>query len=156
MRTGRPKAPLVLTQQERRSLDSLAQRWRTAPQLARRARIVLASAEGLDNKTVAGKLRLTAQTVGRWRRRFVRGRLGGLRDAPRPGAPRRVSEAQIRAVVIRTLESKPRGATHWSVRSMARAVGLSRMTVSRIWKAFGLQPHSERFKPSGHRAPRSS
>jgi len=114
--------------------------------------MVLACAEGLDNRTVAVRLRTTAQTVGRWRGRFVRDRLDGLLDEPRAGAPRRVSDAQIKAVVIRTLESTPRGATHWSVRSMARASGLSRTTVSRIWKAFGLHPHrAESPKPSGRR-----
>lgn len=149
MRTGRPKTPLTLNAHERRSLESLARRSRSAPQLARRARIVLACAGGLDNKTAAKKLRLTPQTVGRWRGRFVRDRIDGLHDEPRPGAPRSVTDDQVEAVVVRTLETTPRGATHWSVRSMAKAVGLSRMTVSRIWKAFGLQPHrTENFKLS--------
>jgi transposase len=149
MRTGRPKTPLTLSAQERRALESLARRSRSAPQLARRARIVLSCAGGLDNKTVAKKLRLTPQTVGRWRGRFVRDRIDGLHDEPRPGAPRTVTDAQVEAVVIRTLETTPRGATHWSVRSMAKATGMSRMTISRIWKAFGLQPHrTESFKLS--------
>ncbi len=149
MRTGRPKTPLVVSQEERVTLDSLAHRSRTAPQLARRARIVLACADGLDNKLVAKKLRMTPQTVGRWRRRFVADRLDGLYDEPRPGTPRKITDEQVEAVVIRTLESKPRGATQWSVRSMAKASGLSRMTVSRVWKAFGLQPHrTETFKLS--------
>jgi transposase len=109
----------------------------------------LLCADGLDNKSAAKSLRLTAQTVGRWRARFVRDRLEGLHDEPRPGAPRKVTDAEIEQVVIRTLESTPRGATHWSVRSMAKACGMSRMTVSRIWKAFGLQPHrTESFKLS--------
>ena len=149
MRTGRPKTPLTLGAQEQRSLESLARRARSAPQLARRARIVLACAGGLDNKAVAKKLRLTPQTVGRWRGRFVRDRIDGLHDEPRPGAPRTVTDAQVEAVVIRTLETTPRGATHWSVRTMAKATGMSRMTISRIWKAFGLQPHrTETFKLS--------
>jgi len=149
MRTGRPKVPLVLSGGEGEILESLAHRSRTAPQTARRARIVLACASGCDNKSAARKLRVTPQTVGRWRGRFVRDRLDGLYDEPRPGAPRKVTDAQVEAVVIRTLESKPRGATHWSLRSMAKASGLSRMTVSRIWKAFGLQPHrTETFKLS--------
>lgn len=149
MRTGRPKAPLTLSAQERGSLESLARRSRSAPQQARRARIVLACASGLDNKTVAKKLRVAPQTVGRWRGRFVRDRVDGLRDEPRPGAPRTVSDAQIEKVVIRTLETTPRGATHWSVRSMAKATGMSRMTISRIWRAFGLQPHrTQSFKLS--------
>jgi transposase len=149
MRTGRPKTPLVLSREERESLDSLAHRSRTAPQLARRARIVLACGEGLDNKLVAKRLRMTPQTVGRWRRRFITDRLDGLYDEPRPGTPRKITDAQVEAIVVRTLESKPRGATQWSVRSMAEACGLSRMTVSRVWRAFGLQPHrTESFKLS--------
>ncbi len=149
MRTGRPKTPLVLSREERETLDSYAHRSRTAPQLARRARIVLACADGLDNKLVAKRLRMTPQTVGRWRRRFVTDRLDGLYDEPRPGTPRKITDTQVEAIVIRTLESKPRGATQWSVRSMAKASGLSRMTVSRVWRAFGLQPHrTESFKLS--------
>lgn len=149
MRTGRPKTPLTLSAQEQRSLESLARRARSGPQLARRARIVLACAGGLDNKAVAKKLRLAPQTVGRWRGRFVRDRIDGLHDEPRPGAPRTVTDAQVEAVVIRTLETTPRGATHWSVRTMAKATGMSRMTISRIWKAFGLQPHrTQSFKLS--------
>jgi transposase len=149
MRTGRPKAELVLSEQENRELNSLARRSRTVPQLARRARIVLACARGLDNKSVARKMRVTPQTVGTWRTRFVEQRLEGLLDEPRPGAPRQITDAQVEEVITRTLESTPRGATHWSTRSMAKATGLSRMTVSRIWQAFGLQPHrSETFKLS--------
>jgi transposase len=149
MRTGRPKTPLVVSAEERETLESLAHRSRTAPQLARRARIVLACADGFDNKVVARKLRMTPQTVGRWRARFIVDRLDGLYDEPRPGTPRKVTDAQVESIVIRTLESKPRGATQWSVRAMAKASGLSRMTVSRVWKAFGLQPHrAESFKLS--------
>lgn len=130
-------------------LESMARRSRTAPQPARRARIVLACAEGLDNKTVARKLRVSPATVGKWRARFVRDRLDGLHDEPRPGAPRTVSDAKVEEVVARTLESTPRGATHWSTRTLAKASGLSRMTISRIWRAFGLQPHrTETFKLS--------
>lgn len=149
MRTGRPKLALVLSQKETEVLESLARRSRTAPQQARRARVVLACASGLDNKVVAGKLRLTPFTVGKWRARFVRERLEGLSDEPRPGAPRKVSDAQVEDVIVRTLETTPRGATHWSTRSMAKATGMSRMTISRIWGAFGLRPHrTETFKLS--------
>jgi transposase len=146
---GRPKAELVLTDQETTELESLARRSRTAPQVARRARIVLACASGLDNKKVAQKTRVTPQTVGKWRARFVERRIDGLLDEPRPGAPRRIGDETIESVIVRTLESTPRGATHWSTREMAQAIGLSHMTVSRIWKAFGLQPHrTETFKLS--------
>lgn len=149
MRTGRPKAPLTLTEVEQRQLESLARRTRSAPAVAQRARLVLAGAAGGDNKTVARRLRLAPATVGKWRQRFVADRVAGLFDEPRPGAPRQVTDAQIEAVVVRTLETTPRGATHWSTRDMARAAGLSAMTISRIWRAFGLQPHrSETFKVS--------
>src|SRR5271165_4207869 len=111
MRTGRPKTPLILTPEERRELESLAHRSRSAPALARRARILLACADAQDNKTVAHRLRTTPATVGKWRTRFVGQRLAGLYDEPRPGAPRRIGDDVIEQVVIRTLESTPRGAT---------------------------------------------
>ncbi len=149
MRTGRPKSELMLTAAEREQLASMAHRSRSAPQLARRARLVLACASGQDNKVVARQLRVTPGTVGKWRSRFVADRLAGLLDEPRPGAPRRVTDAQVEQVVVQTLEATPRAATHWSTRGMAQATGLSRMTISRIWHAFGLQPHrSESFKLS--------
>jgi len=149
MRTGRPKQALVLTDEERDRLQSLAHRARSQPALARRARVVLACAEGLNNKTVARKMRASLGMVGKWRARFLKARLEGLYDEPRPGAPRKVSDAQVERVVIQTLESTPRGETHWSTRDMAKATGLSRMTISRIWRAFGLQPHrTDTFKLS--------
>ena len=149
MRTGRPKQPLIVTEEERERLESLAHRARSHALLARRARVVLACAEGLDNKTVAKKLRCCLGMVGKWRSRFLKARLEGLYDEPRPGAPRKVSDDQVEKVVIRTLESTPRGQTHWSTRGLAKASGLSRMTVSRIWHAFGLQPHrADTFKLS--------
>lgn len=149
MRTGRPKVELVLTEVEEKELRSLARRSRTAPQLARRARIVLGCANGLDNKTVARKVRVNPKTAGKWRARFVSHRLEGLLDEPRPGTPRTIRDEQIEDVIIRTLESTPKGATHWSTRDMAKAAGLSHMTISRIWRAFGLKPHrTETFKLS--------
>ena len=149
MRTGRPKQPLILTDEERDRLQSLAHRARSQSLLARRARVVLACAEGLDNQAVAKKLRCSKGMVGKWRSRFLQARLEGLYDEPRPGAPRTVSDDQVERVVIQTLESTPRGQTHWSTRELAKATGLSRMTISRIWHAFGLQPHrSESFKLS--------
>ena len=149
MRTGRPKVALILTDDERQRLDSLAHRSRSAPQVARRARIILACAEGTDSKVVARRLHVTPATVCKWRGRFVRQRLDGLYDEPRPGAKRTITDEQVEQVVIRTLETTPRGATHWSTRDMAKAVGLSHMAISRIWHTFGLQPHrSETFKLS--------
>jgi transposase len=141
MRTGRPKQPLIVTEEERERLESLAHRARSQALLARRARVVLACAEGLDNKAVAKKLRCCLGMVGKWRSRFLKSRLEGLYDEPRPGAPRKVSDDQVEKVVVQTLESTPRGQTHWSTRGLAKASGLSRMTISRIWHAFGLQPH---------------
>src|SRR6202451_243527 len=141
MRAGRPKQPLILTEEERERLQSLAHRARSQALLARRARVVLACGEGLDNQAVARKLRCSLGMVGKWRGRFLKARLEGLYDEPRPGAPRKVSDEQVEKVVIQTLESTPRGQTHWSTRGLAEAAGLSRMTISRIWHAFGLQPH---------------
>src|SRR6266446_1673864 len=141
MRTGRPKQALSLTEEEQDRLQSLAHRARSKPLLARRARVVLACGEGLDNKTVARKVRASLGMVGKWRARFLQARLEGLYDEPRPGAPRKVTDAQVEQVVVQTLESTPRGETHWSTRGLAKASGLSRMTISRIWRAFGLQPH---------------
>jgi len=149
MRTGRPKQALILTDDERDRLQSLAHRARSQPARARRARVVLACAQGLDNKTVARKMRTSLGMVGKWRARFLQARLEGLYDEPRPGAPRKVSDAEVERVVMQTLESTPRGETHWSTRGLAKVTGLSRMTISRIWRAFGLQPHrTDTFKLS--------
>lgn len=149
MRTGRPKQPLIVTAEERERLESVAHRARSQALLARRARVVLACAEGLENKAVAKKLRCSLGMVGKWRSRFLKARWEGLYDEPRPGAPRKVSDDQVEKVVIQTLESTPRGQTHWSTRGLAKASGLSRMTISRIWHAFGLQPHrADTFKLS--------
>jgi transposase len=149
MRTGRPKVALMLTDDERHRLASLAHRSRSAPHMARRARIILACADGADSKMVARRLHVTPATVCKWRGRFVRQRLDGLYDEPRPGALRTITDEQVETVIIRTLETTPRGATHWSTREMAKAVGLSHMAISRIWRTFGLQPHrSETFKLS--------
>lgn len=146
---GRPKAELVLSERERDQLTSLTMRRKTAQALALRARIVLACAGGIDNKTVAAKLRVTEQTVSKWRARYVTRRLDGLLDAPRPGAPRSIEDAHVDAVIAKTLESLPAGATHWSTRAMARETSLSQTAVARIWRAFGLQPHrQETFKLS--------
>jgi transposase len=149
MAIGRPKAALVLTTDEERELKSLAHRSRSAPALARRARVVLACAEGVDNGVVARRLRMAPATVCKWRARFVADRVAGLFDEPRPGTPRRIDDTAIENVIVRTLETTPRGATHWSTREMAKATGFSHMTVSRVWRAFGLQPHrTDTFKLS--------
>jgi transposase len=149
MRKGRPKVALILTDDERRRLESLAHRSRTAPHVARRARIILACADGSDNRVVARRLHVTPGTVCKWRSRFITARVDGLYDEPRPGAKRTITDEQVEQVIVRTLETTPRGATHWSTREMAKAVGLSHMAISRIWRTFGLQPHrTETFKLS--------
>ena len=146
---GRPKAALVLSEAERGQLEALTMRRKTAQALALRARIVLGCAEGSDNKAVAARQRVTQQTVSKWRARFVEHRLDGLLDAARPGAPRTIDDARVDAVIAKTLESAPTGATHWSTRTMARETGMTQTAVSRIWRAFGLQPHrQETFKLS--------
>jgi transposase len=149
MAMGRPKVPLILTDDERAKLQSWANRPTSAQRLALRARVVLACSEGQDNKVVARRLGITPHTVGKWRARFLDARLEGLTDEPRPGAPRSLSDATVEEVISRTLESKPDNATHWSTRTMAERTGLSQSAIVRIWHAFGLQPHkSETFKLS--------
>ena len=146
---GRRFAPLELNEVERTELASLSSRRSTAQGLALRARIILACAEGEQSKVVAARLGIDPDTVGKWRRRFAELRLEGLWDEPRSGTPRTIEDARIEAVIVRTLETKPPDATHWSSRGMARASGLSVSTVQRIWRAFGLQPHRlETFKLS--------
>jgi transposase len=149
MRTGRPKRPLTVTDDERQNLEQWARRPTSAQRLALRSRIVLACAAGKTNTQVARELGITMPTVGKWRTRFIDDRLEGLVDEPRPGAPRTITDAQVEEVITRTLESKPTAATHWSTRGMAQATGLSQTAVVRIWHAFGLQPHrTETFKLS--------
>jgi transposase len=149
MRTGRPKANLILTPDERQTLQSWVARRTTAQALALRARIVLACADGGFDTDVAQRLHINRGTVGKWRGRFMEKRADGLLDEPRPGAPRKISDAAVERVVTLTLESKPKDATHWSTRSMSKRAGLSQSAITRIWRAFGLQPHrSETFKLS--------
>jgi len=149
MRRGRPIPELTLSAEERETLQGWAQRRKTAQALALRARIVLACAEGKNNTAVSAALRVCKQTVGKWRGRFVAKRLEGLLDEPRAGAPRRIGDAEVERVLTLTLESMPSNATHWSTRLLARRCGMSQTAISRIWRAFALQPHrSETFKLS--------
>lgn len=149
MPIGRPVAAIVLSEEERCKLEELARRRKTGQAMALRSRIVLACAKGLANGEVARQLAVCLPTVGKWRQRFADHRLGGLADAPRPGQPRKITDAQVEQVVTRTLETLPENATHWSTRSMARASGLKQNAVLRIWRAFGLKPHlQETFKLS--------
>ncbi len=149
MARGRALQELKLTTTERERLLEWTRRHKSAQALALRSRIVLAAADGHTNRQIARQLRVTGQTVGKWRSRFLQRRLDGLLDEPRPGAPRRIGDAEVEAVIARTLHERPEKATHWSSRLMADASGLSQSAVVRIWRAFGLQPHrTETFKLS--------
>ncbi len=149
MGAGRPLPQLVLTVEENNRLVEWARRRTTAQALALRARIILACAQGVTNTEVSQRLRVTLQTVGKWRQRFIDQRLDGLLDAPRPGQPRKITDAKVEEVIAMTLERKPKEATHWSTRLMAKATGLNQSAIFRIWQAFGLQPHrTETFKLS--------
>ena len=134
---------VVLSGEEREQLEAWARRGKSAQAVAQRSRIVLAAAEGLNNTEIAARLGIDVSTTRKWRNRFASERLDGLVDEPRPGRPRTVTDAQVEQVIVRTLESTPEDATHWSTRSMAAEVGLSQSAVSRIWRAFGLQPHRQ-------------
>lgn len=149
MRTGRPKKSLTLPATDKEKLTLLARRPKTAQRVAMRAKIVLRAAEGQPNQEIARSLGITGSTVGKWRERFRLEGIEGLSDEPRPGAPRKITDAQVEAAVTQTLESVPAAATHWSTRSLSQQVGLSQSAVVRIWHSFGLQPHrSETFKLS--------
>jgi transposase len=147
--TGRPLKPLQVPETDRKVLERWIRRPKTAQALALRARIVLRCAEGHSNGDVAEDFGITRQTVGKWRSRYLASGVDGLLDEPRPGAPRTITDDDVERVLTLTLESKPKDATHWSTRSMATASGLSQSAISRIWRAFALQPHrTETFKLS--------
>lgn len=146
---GRVADAVVLSSEERAFLEAQVRRHKAARSLSDRCRMILLCAEGFRSKEVAERLGVHEHTVGKWRRRFVKDRIEGLTDEYRPGRPRTVSDAQVAEVIERTLNTTPKDATHWSIRSMAAETGLSHTTIRRIWTAFGLQPHrSEAFKLS--------
>ena len=146
---GRPKAALVITEVERRELVRLTKRAQVNRLLAFRARLVLACADETPNTAVARRFRTTNATVGKWRKRFLEERLDGLYDEPRVGAPRTITDEEVEAVIVKTLETLPQGETHWSTRTMAAKAGMSHTMVGRIWRTFGLKPHrTESFKLS--------
>src|SRR3954452_22129208 len=134
---------LVLSEEEAKTLKRWARRPKTAQALALRSRIVLRCARGGSNVEVAEDLGVQRATVAKWRSRFLADRLVGLLDEPRPGRPRTITDEQVEEVITKTLESTPKNATHWSTRSMAEEVGLNQTAVTRIWRAFGLQPHRQ-------------
>jgi transposase len=134
---------IELSEEERAQLESWARRRRSAQALAQRCRVVLLAAEGLNNTEIAERLGVHRPMVRKWRSRFAEYRLDGLIDEPRPGKPRTITDEQVEEVIVKTLESTPKDATHWSTRSMAREVGLTQSAVLRIWQAFGLQPHRQ-------------
>jgi transposase len=136
-------AAVELTDDERARLEAWTRRRTSAQALALRSRIVLRAADGLNNTELAAELGVHRNMVAKWRSRFVAHRLDGLTDEPRPGRPRTVTDEQVEQVVVKTLETTPKDATHWSTRSMAKEVGLTQSAVQRIWKAFGLQPHRQ-------------
>ena len=153
MSIGRPKPRLVVSDEDRATLIRWTARQKTSQSLALRARIVLESCTGVTNTQVAIRLGVTKPTVGKWRNRFIAKGPAGLLDEPRVGAPRTLGDEDVERVITQTLEATPADATHWSVRSMAQASGVSPTSVHRIWRAFALQPHrSEFFKLSTTRS----
>lgn len=149
MRTGRPKAPIILSQEENEQLISISKSRSLSHALVNRARIILMAAEGVPNHTIAEKVNLSPQMVCKWRQRYLQQGLSGLHDELRPGRPRSVSDEKVAVLVRKTIQTKPQDGTHWTIRSIAKETKLSRPTVHRIWQAFGLQPHRQRhFKLS--------
>jgi transposase len=150
MRTGRPIPPLTLTIEERETLEHWIRRAKTGQALAQRCRVIVGCAAGKSNAVVATETGFCPQTVGKWRTRFLEQRLDGLLDEPRPGAPRKITDADVERAVTLTLETMPTDATHWSTRSLAQRTGLSQSAVSRIWRAFALQAPSHRELQAFH------
>jgi len=149
MKTGRPKKLVTLSEGESEQLRAMVNSRSLPHGLVRRARIVLMAADGISNKTIAERVGLSHQTVCQWRQRYLQQGLGGLHDELRPGRPRSVSDEEVAMLVRKTIETKPENGTHWTIRTVASDTGLSRPTVHRIWRAFGLQPHRQRhFKLS--------
>lgn len=149
MRTGRPREPIVLSEEEREQLTGITNSRSLPHGLVRRARIVLLAADDMPNGAIAERVNLSPQMVCKWRKRYLRQGLSGLHDELRPGRPRSVSDEEVAMLVRKTIETKPPDGTHWTIRAVAKDTKLSRPTVHRIWRAFGLQPHRQRhFKLS--------
>jgi len=149
MRTGRPKVPLVLVKEEREQLKAIANSRSLPHGIVTRARIVLMAAEDVPSITIAEKVGLSMQSVCKWRQRYLQQGISGLHDELRPGRPRSIADEKVATLIRKTLHTKPKDGTHWTIRSIAKESKLSRPTVHRIWNAFGLQPHRQRhFKLS--------
>lgn len=149
MALGRPIAPVVLSLEVRKQLEQMANSRSHPHGLVRRAKIVLMAADGLNNKAIAEKIGLTGSMVGMWRKRFLKQGMVGLYDEPRPGGPRSIGDERVASLLRKTLKTKPRGCTQWTCRALAAETKISKSTVQRIWKAFGLQPHRQKhFKLS--------
>ncbi len=145
MRTGRPKAPIVLSREEDEQLTSIANSRSLPHGLVNRAHIILMAAQGTPNHTIAQKVGLSPQMVCKWRRRYIQQGLSSLHDELRPGRPRSISDEKVAVLVRKTLQTKPKDGTHWTIRSVAKGSKLSRSTVHRIWQAFGVQPHRQGY-----------
>ena len=144
MVSGRPKPPLVLSAEVKKQLETMANSRSLPFSQVRRAQIILMSGEGMTNTAIAKKVDLSIRMVGEWRQRFINQGLMGLYDQPRPGAPRSISDDKIAQMIQKTLNDKPKGATQWTCRSIAKETSLSKSTVQRIWRAFNLQPHRQK------------
>jgi putative transposase len=152
MITGRPRQPLVLQKEEHVQLKAMAHSLSLPHGLVMRARLVLMAAEGISNETIAENLDLSPQSVCKWRQRYLEQGIAGLHDELRPGRPRSISDEKVAVLLRKTLQTKPKDGTHWTLRPMAHEARLSRATVHRIWQAFGIQPHRQRhFKLSTDR-----
>ena len=138
---GRPVVPLIITNEERDELQSWVRRRQMPAAEQQRARMILLSTEGLPGRVIAERVGVTAETVSKWRKRFEQLRVVGLTDAPRSGRPRSIDDEKVADVINKTLQSKPKDATHWSTTLMAKETGLNAMAISRIWRGFGLKPH---------------
>jgi putative transposase len=149
MKTGRPKTPIILSDQEQEQLRAMVHSRSLPHGLITRARIVLMAAEGATNNEISEEIGLSHQIVCKWRQRYLKQGLSGLHEELRPGRPRSVSDETVASLVRKTLHTKPKDGTHWTIRSIAKQTKLSHPTVYRIWRAFGLQPHRQRhFKLS--------
>lgn len=149
MKTGRPKKQVILSKEEYEQLNAIANSRSLPHSLVNRANIVLLASQGIPNCTIAEKVNLSHQMVSKWRQRYLQQGISGLHDELRPGRPRSISDEEIAIVIRKTLQTKPQDGTHWTIRSVAKETDLSRPTVHRIWRAFGIQPHRQRhFKLS--------